>query len=237
MILGICCWLVVFRWCLLPAPLGKRSPRAKFCPLVVYGCFRFLVSELPCLLNLPDFPKCHRVEAEHSPGPAVCRYTIRTHQIWHVESRKKPTIWGVPKLGDPQNCWFISWKIPLKLGWWLGVPPWLWKPPYLHRWIANKPVDTLRNSRRCWSCGTTSCGFQMLAGSHFLRWQYVKDCGSAHLVFLVPMLYDNIYIYIMYVCICNICMYIVILYIIYICDYIYNHIYICIYIYILLIYI
>jgi hypothetical protein len=27
--------------------------------------------------------------------------------------------------------WFISWKIPIKNGWWLGVPLWLRKPPII----------------------------------------------------------------------------------------------------------
>ena len=40
------------------------------------------------------------------------------------------TIWGFPPL-VAKNDWFISWKI-LAIKWmmWLGVPPWLWKPPY-----------------------------------------------------------------------------------------------------------
>ena len=32
---------------------------------------------------------------------------------------------GYPQLAG----WFLSWKIPSRNGW-LGVPPWLWKPPY-----------------------------------------------------------------------------------------------------------
>ena len=46
--------------------------------------------------------------------------------------------WGYPTMAG-----FISWKIPSRNGWWLGVPPWLRKPRYLSldsvgcRWLGH----------------------------------------------------------------------------------------------------
>ena len=41
-------------------------------------------------------------------------------------------------MGVPLNGWFIE-KIPWKIGWWLGVPLWLWKPPYV---LVNQRLPT-----------------------------------------------------------------------------------------------
>ena len=35
------------------------------------------------------------------------------------------------KWGDPTAGWFMLGKIPIWNGWWLGVPLWLRKPPYI----------------------------------------------------------------------------------------------------------
>ena len=51
---------------------------------------------------------------------------------WHI------TYGGLHKWGIPQNRWF-TWENPhLFNGWWLGVyPPWLWKPPYIPKFIHD----------------------------------------------------------------------------------------------------
>ena len=44
---------------------------------------------------------------------------LLSFSLWHGGF-----LWRYPIAG-----WFVSWKILSKNGWWLGVPPWLRKPP------------------------------------------------------------------------------------------------------------
>ena len=54
-----------------------------------------------------------------------CRF--RSFEIQDLDIRIM-LIWRFPKVGVPQNAWFIM-ENPSITGWWLGVPPWLRKPP------------------------------------------------------------------------------------------------------------
>ena len=76
---------------------------------------------------------CHSVnlQAHWYPGPVECPALGRYAPQWgHLSgSTMEVSNWGHPK--NIQNGWFISWKIRNKNGWWLGVAPWLRKPPIL----------------------------------------------------------------------------------------------------------
>ena len=49
-----------------------------------------------------------------------------------------PAKWRNKYGGFPKNGWFISWKIPVENGWWLGVT--LWRNGKLH--IAPMPTSS-----------------------------------------------------------------------------------------------
>ena len=62
-----------------------------------------------------------------------------TADIYRIET------WGIPaRHGGTPKCLVYSGKIPLKLGWWLGVPLWLRTPLHLCTMRLVKPQSQSR---------------------------------------------------------------------------------------------
>ena len=58
-------------------------------------------------------------------------------------------------MGDPENGWFIPWKIPSRNGWWQGVALWLRKLPYgWSKWMASYDLGSFyaRSTLGSYSC-------------------------------------------------------------------------------------
>ena len=79
----------------------------------------------------------------HNAGTTRSKSVIcRIQTVWLLAIVWGPTffrafIW-VHSHGDtPIAGWFISWKIPSRNGWWLGLPPWLRKPPFWRGWFTT----------------------------------------------------------------------------------------------------
>ena len=68
-------------------------------------------------------------------------------RIWGLPRTPTPRIlpkmWGSPKMGVPQNGWFIR-ENPMKNGWQLRVPLWLRKPPCIQLWAGHYPSEFLQ---------------------------------------------------------------------------------------------
>ena len=78
---------------------------------------------------------------QYTQGPSELQKTLGFwwFRSWWVGCPAPSAMWdssdprkhmGLSKKGGaPIAGWFMSGKISSRSGWWLGVPPWLWKPP------------------------------------------------------------------------------------------------------------
>ena len=89
-----------------------------------------------------------------SPSPGL-RWFQRISK--GVQPSTEMIFWGSIVMGDPQKWLVFVEKIPIKNGWWLGVPLWLRKPPFrIHKFGCTPVVDpglifVHETSKRCQS--------------------------------------------------------------------------------------
>ena len=76
-----------------------------------------------------------------------CKRESKKNGKWNPLMWGFPSSWGIPIAG-----WFISRKIPLKLGWWLGVPPFQEIPSCLDE-LSILPRCFVSNPKAPWPHG------------------------------------------------------------------------------------
>ena len=69
---------------------------------------------------------------EVGPKGVLHNFTTQTCSSYNRSCTLIDSLGGFLKWGYPLAGWFISWKIPIENGWWLGVPLWLRKLPLLN---------------------------------------------------------------------------------------------------------